>query len=114
MGDPQDGQRQSSRQYPIDSPAATVESIQKMVSNYFEMKVSDLKSRNNSRHVALPRQIAMYVCKKVTPCSLPDLGRRFGGKHHSTVIHAVQKIEKKRRAEKDFNNLVDHFLQQLK
>ena len=99
---------------PVDSPAATVESIQKMVSNYFEMKVSDLKSRNNSRHVALPRQIAMYLCKKVTPCSLPDLGRRFGGKHHSTVIHAVQKIEKKRRAEKDFNNLVDHFLQQLK
>ena len=99
---------------PIESPAATVESIQKLVSNYFEMKVSDLKSRNNSPHVALPRQIAMYVCKKVTPCSLPDLGRRFGGKHHSTVIHALQKIEKKRRAEKDFNNLVDHFLQQLK
>ena len=99
---------------PIESPAATVESVQKLVSNYFEMKVSDLKSRNNSPHVALPRQIAMYVCKKVTPCSLPDLGRRFGGKHHSTVIHALQKIEKKRHAEKDFNNLVNHFLQQLK
>jgi chromosomal replication initiator protein len=72
--------------------------------------VSNLKAKNNSPQVAFPRQVAMYVCKQLTDCSLPELGRRFGGKHHSTVIHAIQKIEKKRGAEKDFDKLIDNFM----
>jgi chromosomal replication initiator protein len=99
---------------PAKSPAATVESIQKLVANYFDLKVSDLKTKNNSRQISLPRQIAMYLCKENTSCSLPDIGRRFGGKHHSTVIHAIQKIRKKRVEERDFNNLLDNFTQRLK
>ena len=96
-----------------DSPAATVESIQKLVANYYDLKVRDLKSKNNSQQIALPRQIAMYLCKKLTHCSYPIIGRRFGGKHHSTVIHAIRKIEKKRLAERDFDKLVESFVQSI-
>ena len=96
-----------------ESPAATVDSIMKHVSNYYNLSVSGLKSKNNARQISFPRQVAMYLCKQLTRCSLPEIGRRFGGKHHSTVIHAIQKIEKKRRDEPDFNKLMDGFMQSL-
>jgi chromosomal replication initiator protein len=96
-----------------DSPAATVDSIQKLISNYYNLPVSKLKSKNNARQVSFPRQVAMYLCKKLTRCSLPEIGRRFGGKHHSTVIHSVQKIERKRKEEPDFNKLMEGFIQSL-
>jgi len=99
---------------PSESPAATIDSIMKLVSNYYNMPVSDLKAKNNSQQIAFPRQIAMYLCKKLTDCSLPEIGRRFGGKHHSTVIHAIRKIEKKRAQERDFDKLQDNFMQSLK
>jgi len=97
-----------------NSPATTVDSIIKHVSNYYNITVSDLKSRNNSPQVSFPRQVAMYLCKKLTHCSLPEIGRRFGGKHHSTVIYAVNKIEKKRAQERDFDRLQDSFIQSLR
>jgi chromosomal replication initiator protein len=97
----------------VDSPTITVESIQKLVSNHYNLKVTELKSKNNSQQVAFPRQVAMYLCKRMTESSLPEIGRRFGGKHHSTVIHAIQKIEKKRSNEKEFDRLVDSFVQLL-
>jgi len=99
---------------PNESPAATVDSIMKQVSNYYNLPVSQIKSRNNSPQVSFPRQVAMYLCKQLTECSLPEIGRRFGGKHHSTVIHAVQKIEKKRVSDGDFDKLLDSFVQSLK
>jgi chromosomal replication initiator protein len=95
------------------SPAATVDSIMKLVGNYYNLPVSKLKSKNNARQISFPRQVAMYLCKHLTRCSLPEIGTRFGGKHHSTVIHAVQKIERKRKDEPDFNKLVDGFMQSL-
>ena len=98
---------------PSKSPAATVDSIMKMVANYFNLPVADLKSKNNSPQVAFPRQIAMYLCKRHTNCSLPEIGRRFGGKHHSTVIHAIQKIDRKRSVEKDFDKLLDNFAESV-
>ena len=97
-----------------ESPAATVDSIQKLVSNYYNLPVSKLKSKNNARQISYPRQVAMYLCKQLTRCSLPEIGRRFGGKHHSTVIHAVQKIERKRVEERDFDKLIDGFMQSLR
>jgi chromosomal replication initiator protein len=97
----------------VESPAITVESIQKLVSNHYNLKVTELKSKNNSQQIAFPRQVAMYLCKRMTESSLPEIGRRFGGKHHSTVIHAIQKIEKKRSSEKEFDKLVDSFVQLL-
>ena len=77
------------------------------------VKVSELKSRNNSRHISFPRQIAMYLCKALTGASLPETGRRFGGKHHSTVIHAIRKIESKRSQDSEFDRLMETFIQTL-
>jgi chromosomal replication initiator protein len=71
----------------------------------------DLKSRNNSKSVAMPRQIAMYLCKSLTHASLPEIGRSFGGKHHSTVIHSIRKVEALRKQEAVFNSLINSFLQ---
>ena len=93
-----------------DERAITVEVIQKFVADYYQLKMSELKSRNNSKSVAMPRQIAMYLCKQLTNASLPEIGRSFGGKHHSTVIHSIRKIEEMRRVEADFNSLINTFL----
>jgi ATPase involved in DNA replication initiation len=67
-----------------DVKAVTIEIIQKFVADYYNLKMIDLKSRNNAKSVAMPRQIAMYLCKSLTHASLPEIGRSFGGKHHST------------------------------
>jgi chromosomal replication initiator protein len=73
----------------------TVESIQKAVCNYFNIKPSDLKSKRRARDVAFPRHLAMYLCRKLTSASFPTIGNSFGGRDHSTVIHASVSIEKK-------------------
>jgi len=96
-----------------ESPAVTVESIQKMVANHYNLKVSELKSRNNSHHISFPRQVAMYLCKLLTDASLPETGRRFGGKHHSTVIYALRKIEKMRSNDNEFDRQMENFIQAL-
>jgi chromosomal replication initiator protein len=97
-----------------DDKAVTIESIQKYISDYYQLKVGELKSRNNSKSVAMPRQIAMYVCKQLTSASLPEIGRSFGGKHHSTVIHSIKKVEEMRKNDPDFNSLIATFLQAFK
>jgi chromosomal replication initiator protein len=94
-----------------DDKAVTIESIQKHVSDYYQLKIGELKSRNNSKSIALPRQIAMYLSKSLTNASLPEIGRSFGGKHHSTVIHSIKKIEELRKKDHDFNTLITSFLQ---
>jgi chromosomal replication initiator protein len=97
-----------------DQKHVTIESIQKFVADYYQLKVADLKSRNNSKSVAMPRQVAMYLCKSLTHASLPEIGRSFGGKHHSTVIHSIKKVEDLRRNEGVFNSLIDGFLQSFR
>src|SRR5437588_7644107 len=94
-----------------DQKAATIENIQKFVADYYNLKLVDLKSRNNSKSVAKPRQIAMYLCKALTHASLPEIGRSFGGKHHSTVIHSIRKVEDLRKKDGDFNILIGNFLE---
>jgi chromosomal replication initiator protein len=85
--------------------------IMKTVAGYFEIKVSDLKSKNRSRQISIPRQISMYLCREYTKLSLPDIGRQFGGKDHTTVIFAHKKMTKilKEKGEltKTVNKLVD-------
>jgi chromosomal replication initiator protein len=98
---------------PGSSPAATTESIQKLVSDHYRLRVNQLKSRSNSQQIAFPRQIAMYLCKLLTECSLQEIGRRFGGKHHSTVIHAVRKIEQRRKNDSDFDRHIERLKQSL-
>ena len=94
-----------------DDKAVTIETIQKFVSDYYQLKFGELKSKNNSKSIALPRQIAMYLCKALTHASLPEIGRSFGGKHHSTVIHSIKKIEELRKRDGDFNSLIANLLE---
>jgi chromosomal replication initiator protein len=61
--------------------------------------------------IAQPRQIGMYLCRQLTTASLPEIGRNFGGKHHTTVLHSITKVERLRNSNKDFNNLVTMFLE---
>jgi len=72
----------------------SVEEIQKAVASFYNIKVADLKSSKRIKAFILPRQIAMYLSRKITSCSYPDIGEKFGGKDHSTIIHAINKIEK--------------------
>ena len=97
-----------------DEKAVTIETIQRFVSDYYQLKVADLKSRNNSKSITMPRQIAMYLCKSLTNASLPEIGRSFGGKHHSTVIHSLKKIEELRKRDGVFNNLITNLLQSFR
>jgi chromosomal replication initiator protein len=97
-----------------DVKAVTIEIIQKFVADYYNLKMVDLKSRNNAKSVAMPRQIAMYLCKSLTHASLPEIGRSFGGKHHSTVIHSIRKVEDMRKKDMDFNSLIGNFLEGFK
>jgi chromosomal replication initiator protein len=71
----------------------TVQQIQKLVASTYKLSTEELLSKNNARHISHPRQIAMYLCKHLTKHSYPEIGRLFGGKHHTTVIHSVEKIE---------------------
>jgi len=97
-----------------DEKAVTIEQIQKFVADYYQMKPSEIRARNNSKSVAMPRQIAMYLCKALTHASLPEIGRSFGGKHHSTVIHSIKKIEELRKNKPEFDHQVKNLLEQFK
>jgi chromosomal replication initiator protein len=94
-----------------EEKAVTIEIIQKFVADYYNLKLVELKSRNNSKSIAMPRQIAMYLCKSLTRASLPEIGRSFGGKHHSTVIHSIRKIDDMRKKDGDFNNLIANLME---
>jgi chromosomal replication initiator protein len=97
-----------------DDRAVTIEIVQKAVADHYSLKVTELKSKNNSKSVAMPRQIAMYLCKNLTNASLPEIGKSFGGKHHSTVIHSIRKIEDLRQKNGDFNTLIHNLLESFR
>ncbi len=84
----------------------TIEAIQKRVAEEFDLKPSQLREKSNTRAIAYPRQIAMYLCKELTGSSLPEIGRSFGGKHHTTVLHAVNKIERERQDSLEMNRFI--------
>ena len=89
----------------------TIEMIQKFVADHYNLKITELKAKNNSKSVAVPRQIAMYLAKSLTDASLPEIGKEFGGKHHSTVIHSVRKIDDLRKKDPEFDRLINSFVQ---
>ena len=91
----------------------TIEAIQRAVSEQFGMRVTDLKQKNNSRNVVVPRQIAMYLAKQMTEASLPEIGRQFGNKHHTTVMHSISKIDELRRTDKDLHRTLNKLQEQL-
>ncbi len=96
---------------PNEGQVLGMDMIQKYVADHYSLKISDLKARNNSKFIALPRQIAMYMTKHLTKASLPDIGKGFGGKHHSTVIHSIRKVKGMRSADPDFDKLIQGFLE---
>jgi chromosomal replication initiator protein len=94
--------------------AVTIDMIQKFVADYYQLKMTELKSRNNSKSIAMPRQVAMYLCKSLTNASLPEIGKSFGGKHHSTVIHSIRKVEEMRQRDGAFNTLIHSLLESFR
>src|SRR3954452_13097056 len=97
-----------------DVKAVTIEIIQKFVADYYNLKMADLKAKNTSKSVAMPRKITKYICKTLTNASLPQSGRSLGRKLHSTVIHSIRKVEDLRKKESDFNSLIGNFLEGFK
>jgi chromosomal replication initiator protein len=91
----------------------TIEAIQRAVAEQFGMRVAELKQKNNSRQIVVPRQIAMYLAKQLTEASLPEIGRQFGGKHHTTVMHSIAKIDEHRRSDKDMNRTINKLMETL-
>lgn len=91
----------------------SVESILKAVAERFCLQPAQLKLKSNTRQIAYPRQVAMYLVKELTHASLPEIGRYFGGKHHTTVLHSVQKIDDLRQRDEDLNSLIHSLIDSL-
>ncbi|WP_028357282.1 chromosomal replication initiator protein DnaA [Brackiella oedipodis] len=92
----------------------TIDGIQKTVAEYFKVRVSDLTSTRRHKQIVMPRQIAMYLCKELTRKSLPTIAEQFGGKNHTTVIHAAKKISKERLVDEELNHQIHVLEQSLK
>jgi len=91
----------------------TIDSIQKAVAEKYGIKQSQLKEKSNTKTIVVPRQVAMYLVKELTTASLPEIGRAFGGKHHTTVIHSIGKIERLRQSDPDLNRLLHSLMDSL-
>ena len=89
----------------------TIEHIQRKVSDFFGVKLSDLKAKNRTKAVAFPRQIAMYLARQLTHASLSEVGRAFGGKDHTTVLHAVDKLQTLLQDDPKLRKTIDGLIQ---
>jgi chromosomal replication initiator protein len=90
-----------------------MDAVLRAVAEKFQLQPSQLKQKTNAQQIAYPRQIAMYLIKELTHSSLPEIGRMFGGKHHTTVLHSVQKIDKLRQRDADLNRLIHNVIDSI-
>ncbi len=97
----------------VQDRRVTIDAIQKAVAERFSIKQSQLKEKSNTRKIVHPRQVAMYLVKELTDASLPEIGRAFGGKHHTTVIHSINKIDQSRHHDADLNRLLHSLMDSL-
>ncbi len=97
----------------VQDRRVTIDAIQKAVAERFQIKQSQLKEKSNTKKIVYPRQVAMYLVKELTDASLPEIGRAFGGKHHTTVIHSINKIEQTRQIDPDLNRLLQSLMDSL-
>jgi chromosomal replication initiator protein len=97
----------------VQDRRVTIDSIQKAVAERFQIKQSQLKEKSNTKKVVYPRQVAMYLVKELTDASLPEIGRAFGGKHHTTVIHSINKIDGTRHNDPELNRLLHSLMDSL-
>ena len=93
-----------------DGRGVSIEAIQKHVAAHYKLKVQDLKMKTNKAQIVLPRQVAMFLSKELTGHSLPEIGRKFGGKHHSTVIYSIRQVEEKMTKDPQFQQQINIFL----
>ncbi len=91
----------------------TLERIARAAASHFKLTIEEIKSKNNSRQIAVPRQVAMYLCKRLTKHSFPEIGREFGGKHHTTVMHSVEKIDSLIKDDRNFHRVVSELIDSL-
>ena len=92
----------------------TIEKIINHICKYYSLQTDDLIGKKRPKNIALPRQIAMYLCRRMTDSSLPKIGLSFGGRDHTTVIHAYEKIEKMRKEDRSFDSLMEQFEEQIR
>jgi chromosomal replication initiator protein len=97
----------------VQDRRVSMDSIQKAVAERFNIKQSQLKEKSNMKKVVYPRQIAMYLVKELTDASLPEIGRAFGGKHHTTVLHSINKIEHARHTDLELNRMLHSLMDSL-
>jgi chromosomal replication initiator protein len=97
-----------------DEKPITVDHIQKVVCEYFGLKLADIKAKKRTKEVALPRQIAMYITKQITDMSLSDIGKGFGGKDHATVIYSYKQVEEKKAKDEAFNRMIENLIRKIK
>ena len=98
----------------LQKTAITIEMIQKTVAEFFKLKLADMYSKRRPASIAIPRQIAMYLSKELTQKSLPEIGYAFGGRDHTTVLHAVKKIQNSRQSNATLNHNLHILEQQLR
>ncbi|MEP7214273.1 MAG: chromosomal replication initiator protein DnaA [Acidobacteriota bacterium] len=91
----------------------TMERIARTVASHYKLTVEELKSKNNARAISQPRQVAMYLCKRLTKASYPEVGREFGGKHHTTVMHSFDKIDTMTKEDRNFHKTVSDLIDNL-
>jgi chromosomal replication initiator protein len=91
----------------------TMERIARAVAAHYDLTVDEMKSKSNSRAIAMPRQVAMYLCKRLTKHSYPEIGRELGGKHHTTVMHSFEKIETLQKTDRNFHKMISELIDSL-
>jgi chromosomal replication initiator protein len=106
--------RQTLGRMATDRPPISVEAVQKAVAAYYSVRIADLKGKRRHRGISRPRMIAMYLCRQLTPASFPEIGMRFGGKDHSTVINACKRIEELAQVDEELRTAVESLRGQLK
>lgn len=97
-----------------ENPVISTEAVLRAVASFFSLRPAQLKAKNNSRPIAVPRQIAMYICKELTNNSLPQIGKDFGGKHHTTVLHSIRKIDSLRKKDSEIDAAVNAIVKSLR
>jgi chromosomal replication initiator protein len=103
------------RGFTVDHASAiSSDAVLRAVASFFSLKPAQLRAKNNSRPIAVPRQIAMYICKQLTHQSLPQIGKDFGGKHHTTVLHSVRKIDSLRKKDSEISAAVNSIMKSLR
>ena len=96
-----------------ESKLITLDIVQQHIIKHYKISDTQLKSKKRGRSLVFPRQIAMYLCRELTECSFPEIGEKFGGKDHTTIMYACRKIKERREKDKNFNKEIEEIIQKI-